>query len=438
MERCKKDGDNINNRDVVKEDRISELPEALILQILSLLPTEDAIATTTTVLSKRWQSLWKMLPNLKFDSLYNGYELGTFSKNVGKALLSYKAPVLQSLHLKISLDKCNAKDTAMLIGIAFSRNVRKLVLEVELGERFIFPESLYNCETLESLKVKFSVLMVVPSSVSLKSLRTLKIYYVDFKNNESVSNLFSGCPNLENLVVYRSTFSNVNTFTIAVPSLQRLTTCTSNSVDPHEGYVIDAPSLKYLKIIGTNHIGFFLIKNEPELVEANLTVHYQIVNENLLGSLTSIKRLSLEILPLNIKFPTRIIFHQLVYLEFLTNEAECWNLLTLMLDSSPKLQVLKLINVSNFHMEDDHVWKWNQPKNVPECLLFHLETFMWEGYKWSQEGVIEVVKYILSNTNCLKRATFSSKNISSEERVIMVKDLSSVVMTSNSCQLLIE
>ncbi|CAL9248521.1 unnamed protein product, partial [Arabidopsis halleri] len=374
-----------------------------------------------------------------YNSLYPGHELGTFSGNVSRSLLSHKALVLHSLHLIVGLDRCNQMDTESLIGIAFACNFHKLVLEVTWGV-FIFPKSLYNCETvLEILELKYTILLDVPSSVCLKSLRTLKIYYVDFKNNESVSNLFSGCPNLENLVVYRSTFSSVNTFTIAVPSLQRLTIGTSSSVDPHEGYVIDAPSLKYLEMIGTNHIESFLIENEPELVEANLTVHYQIVNENLLVSLTSVKRLSLEILPSNIKFPTCIIFHQLVYLEFLTDEAECWNILTLMLDCSPKLQVLKLINVSNYHnRREDDVGKWNQPKNVPECLLFHLETFMWEGYKWSQEGLIGVVRYILSNTSCLKRATFSSKHISSLERVIMVKDLNSVVMALNSCQLLIE
>jgi len=78
--------------------------------------------------------------------------------------------------------------------------------------------------------------------------------------------------------------------------------------------------------------------------------------------------------------------------------------------------------------------EWNQPKNVPEC-LFHLEKFIWEGYKWKREEEIEVAKYILKNTNRLKRAIFSLKGISSEDRLVVVEDLKSVVMaTTNSFQ----
>lgn len=197
-----RDSESMRNQDVVNADRISQLPDALILLILSLLPTKVAIATS--VLSKQWQSLWKMLPKLMFNSYvsYNhSSELGTFSENVRKALLSHKAPVLDSFHLKIELDRCNAMDTEILIGTVVARKVRKLVLKVEPPERFKFPKSLYTCEKLETLELKCSISMDVPSSVCLKSLRTLHLHHVDFKDDESVLKLLSGCPNLETLDV---------------------------------------------------------------------------------------------------------------------------------------------------------------------------------------------------------------------------------------------
>lgn len=44
---------------------ISELPDVLLLEILSLLPAEDVAATM--VLSKRWKFLWRYVPRLKYD-----------------------------------------------------------------------------------------------------------------------------------------------------------------------------------------------------------------------------------------------------------------------------------------------------------------------------------------------------------------------------------
>lgn len=47
-------------------DWISQLPDSLIVQILSLMPVKDAFRTT--ILSKRWQYLWTSIDNLIFGS----------------------------------------------------------------------------------------------------------------------------------------------------------------------------------------------------------------------------------------------------------------------------------------------------------------------------------------------------------------------------------
>ncbi|XP_020886942.1 F-box/FBD/LRR-repeat protein At3g26920-like [Arabidopsis lyrata subsp. lyrata] len=105
-----------------------------------------------------------------------------------------------------------------------------------------------------------------------------------------------------------------------------------------------------------------------------------------------------------VEYPTGSIFYRLVYLEVYTGKPAWWNLLMFMLDTSPNLQVLKLL-IDQWHKIEDHVVceKWNQPKTVPECLLLHLETFVWEGYEEKRKEEKEVAKYILRNASRLKK-----------------------------------
>ncbi|KAG7560167.1 F-box domain [Arabidopsis thaliana x Arabidopsis arenosa] len=442
-QKLKTDGLGLSNRNAMnKEDRISDLPEALLLHILSSLPTEKAIATS--VLSKRWRSLWKMVPKLKFDYKFHplaDMDAHVFSENVYRSLSLHKAPVLESLHLTFE-GRTDCMDVGIWIATAFTRRVRKLVLVSVYHEEqiVILPSVLFSYnDTLEILKLKYAIDLEFPPRVCLKSLRKLYLYEVQFKDEESVSNFLCGCPSLEDLVVHRYSNADVENFTIVVPSLQRLTIKELNQEGGNGdgGYVINAPALKYLDINGFKELEFFFIEEVPELVEAKISEVSDIANENILVSLTSAKRLSLHLSPLEIDGLNGKIFDQLVYLELRTHETEWWNLLSIMLDSSPKLQILKL---TDLYLGVNHKFpdkkKWDPPKYVPECLLRHLETFVWIGYKWQREDEKEVATYILKNAKCLKKATFSKFGNSEkleEKRREMLNELA-----SDSCHLVLE
>ncbi|CAG7909110.1 unnamed protein product [Brassica rapa] len=433
-------------------DKISHLPEALLLQILSLLPTKDVVATS--VLAKRWKHIWKMVPKLNFDYHLNQSQHETFSENVCRLLLSHKSSVLESLSLRFILDSCDGMDIGMWIGIAYARHVRELILDVETETRysnFKFPKCFYNCQTLETLIIKTWILIDIPSSqVCLKSLKKLHLCYVDYKDDESVVNLLSGCPNLQELVIHRN-LQVVRVFTIAVPSLQRLEIYDWSYGHKMVGsYVVNTPSLKYLKIKGFPRLRFSMVEITPELVEANVIDLSEVIDKKLMQSLASVKRLSLSLSPSEIitfpntdlylspseliTFPsTGTIFHQLVHLELSTDKADWWNLLTRMINTSPRLQVLKLIGEWYYGKVGVSCKEWNQPKNVPECL----ETFVWNTYKEQQEEEKEVAKYILRNANRLKKASISIKGFNSDERLQLLKELENVVKASNSpCELL--
>ncbi|KAG2286144.1 hypothetical protein Bca52824_045748 [Brassica carinata] len=283
------------------------------------------------------------------------------------------------------------------------------------------------------------VLLDFPSRVCFNALRELHLFHVEFKDEASVCNLLYGCPRLQDLVVTQYSSIDVETYTIAVPSLQRLTIEEDSSQDMYGGgYVINAPSLKYLNIKGLYCIDFFLFENAPELVEAKINDVSEIDNENILASLTSAKRLSFQF-TVEVKYPTGGIFYQLVFLKLRIDDINGWNLLSFMLDSSPKLQSLKLYGSC---WEDCPVgWEWTQPKCVPECLLLHLETLVWRRYGWQREDEKQVATYILKNARELKKATFDPTYVKPEElekRREMLNVLASVARASTSSHLVFE
>jgi len=80
-------------------DIISHLPDDLLLRILSFNTTKDAIPTS--LLSKRWRSLWTLAPGLGFEDRNHNGNYERFTKFVYKSLVSNNAPVLERFHLSL-------------------------------------------------------------------------------------------------------------------------------------------------------------------------------------------------------------------------------------------------------------------------------------------------------------------------------------------------
>ncbi|KAF8102689.1 hypothetical protein N665_0197s0049, partial [Sinapis alba] len=172
-------------------------------------------------------------------------------------------------------------------------------------------------------------------------------------------------------------------------------------------------SLHYVDIVDYGHL--CLSEDMPELVEAHVKL---VCNspEKLIRSLTAVKRLSLCLFNHSM-VQHRIGFCQLVHLELCGCSPKWWDLLTWILKSSPKLQVLKL----NWWSEECYCsvkpnedictvkpieGRWGQPSYVPECLTFHLNTFKWNYYNGRREEK-KLVTYILRTAKRLKTAEIS-------------------------------
>lgn len=275
-----------------QRDKISDLPEDLLVHILSLLPTTYIVGTSGV--SKRWKSLWKKVHKLRFnDRKFSGKKYESFLHYVEKFLLLHKAPTLVSLKLRVG-PQCTADDIGLWIKLALDRNIRELIIKhyshyghIRLSRR------LCASKTLVVLKLKNTILGDISFPPCFSSLRTLHLRYVEYSGDESVRNLLSGCPLLQNLVVKRRDMDNVKRFDIIVRYLQSLRVYISplHDVADSDGYVINTPNLKYLNMKDhcTDLCSF---EDMPYLEEAYLDVSF-IRCEKLFESLTSVKKLSL-------------------------------------------------------------------------------------------------------------------------------------------------
>jgi hypothetical protein len=195
-------------------DRISNLPDELLSHILSFLPTK--LAFTTTLLSKRWTPLFKFLTSVHFDD---------------KSIRDEDS----FLHL------CRWFETVKRHP---AENLQIHISHIPLPQTiFIFP-------SLVLLELSF-VDVTGNISVHLPSLKTLRLYAVQFKSKRNFNNLVSGCPVLEHLLAPHVYYTEQVEGSITVSmeeefkSLSKLTTADINAFDVPFGAISNVKILRF-------------------------------------------------------------------------------------------------------------------------------------------------------------------------------------------------
>lgn len=277
-------------------DRISGLSDELLVKILTFVPTK--VAVSTSFLSNRWQFLWMCVPKLEFVNNHYGSDLAIrdfFNKNM--PLL--RAPVIETFRLKC-FSSFHRQDIHYWVTTTVSRCVRELDIDCRsftYSDKLdiLLPSSLYTCESLVTLKLTGDKILVdVPRTVSLPSLKTLLLGCVTYLSNDCFRLLLSYCPALEDLVVKRSGHDNAKAIVDISPSLLRLTLPIDGGTSHDDEYVMVTPSLKYFKVKEYNGSYSYLVTHMPNVEEVD------IVTDEYLGMLlepiASVKRLSLCVL----------------------------------------------------------------------------------------------------------------------------------------------
>ncbi|KAF5744013.1 F-box/LRR-repeat protein [Tripterygium wilfordii] len=255
----------------ISGDRISDLPDGLLHHILSLLPTKEAVTTST--LSKRWRYLWFFVSNLYFrdKGFHKDIERkDSFARFVERALL------LHSSNVKIFRFSCKGGCLDAIrfnswIGAAIRRQVQELRLSYNLRNVVAMPLCLWTSQTLKVLKINSPVSLVLPSTVFFSSLKTLHLRNVPFYDNLSIHELFHGLPVLEELVLLRCKWFSGKKATIVIPTVRSLTMDMTFDRKYDGEIEVYAENLVYLSC--TIDLGFgLLLKNLSSSVDASIKV----------------------------------------------------------------------------------------------------------------------------------------------------------------------
>lgn len=239
--------------ETVEEDRFSDLPDAIILHILSFSDTKDAIRTGT--LSKRWLYLWTSVPNLLFHQEgYNlEYELTCkFVAFVDQTLILHKGSPITDFVVCFEYNDSFASTVDRWVRFATRANVKNLSLHFEArtdldfvdmnddDDHYLLPRHLYRASSMTEMTLQLCD--VAPKGVICwKSLK--KLYIESTKMSEdAIPKILVGSPLLEVLALHR--FYGFNRLDIDSTSLKRLTI--SDYSNFSETLEILAPNLESL------------------------------------------------------------------------------------------------------------------------------------------------------------------------------------------------
>ncbi|GAU23643.1 hypothetical protein TSUD_304180 [Trifolium subterraneum] len=207
------------------EDRLSDLPESVILHILSFLNAKHAIQTC--LLSIKWKNIWKRLPILILNSDdYRTYKI--FTKFVSTVLsLRDSSVALQVVDLRRQNGRLELHILERIVNYAISHNVQQLGLYVD-GDIAQIPTIVFSCQTLTHLKLSIYNGIhnetMFPRSLSLPALTNLQLEHFTFcvGDNDRIEP-FSTFNRLNSLCISNCTVRGVQTLCISSATLVDLT-----------------------------------------------------------------------------------------------------------------------------------------------------------------------------------------------------------------------
>lgn len=218
------------------KDRLSELPDEILVNILSFLPIRCAVRT---VLLRRFGKLWTLLRTLKFS--YSEEE-----RFISYVMKYHKSPTIDKLEF-FWIYEHPKEELMKWIILGLRKKTRVLSIQGNPVSTNIFlPPRVFRSQCLVSLALTGS-LIKLPRRVFMGSLKKLDIAHVSV-SDEDFKVLVSGCPCLRELIVLFP--HGLQQLHFTSPSIEKLELDLlidlGTALDRH--YSLDCPNLKILHI----------------------------------------------------------------------------------------------------------------------------------------------------------------------------------------------
>ncbi|XP_021744335.1 F-box/FBD/LRR-repeat protein At2g26030-like [Chenopodium quinoa] len=414
----------LNNEE---QDRLSSLPDSILTDILSHLPTNSA--ATTSVLSHRWRHLWTTVTCFQFDFDLSEQTSSNILLIVNNILQQMIAPKLYGFHLvfpsESNLDQPDAAEQCFRT--IFRRKVEQIVFNAGFRSFFRVPAAcLFDSQSLVSLKLIGMLKIELPENIEIRlpNLKKLSLCYL-LDVPIMLRNMFEFCPLLEDVQLSfdlislpqpQNPHSLVNVFS---PNLKSLDICMNSWCHLKRSRIfIDAPKLANIRV--SDCYSFYSFVQYPtalasacidlkgnSIVESN---DFELQDEEDLyvnGMFEFLERMSsVDNLELMVGKRTNIftrlgvdmpIFNNLVRLK-----ANCFKDLMRCLHNFPKLEHLEVSLCSEDYDVPTEQRDWYAPYSVPDCLVSKLKTVRIEGLKGIDDD-LKLLEYILRNAMVLEK-----------------------------------
>ncbi|XP_078181538.1 FBD-associated F-box protein At5g60610-like [Carex rostrata] len=234
-------------------DRLTNLPDELLVTILSYLPTR--IAARSSVFCRRFRHLWEASPSLDFDIRYISFPKTDNFRAMAKHALLGRNPShpLLSLRLEGTFFYQSASLLPSLFAKARSLNLRQLTIDCHSSNFSPFLPIIFTINSLRCLSLDCSLNPTIsfPSGITLTCLKSLSLRFFE-TDPINLNQLLSELCSLEDLQLYINiTFG----FSISSQTIRKLKLIIALSTQKFDIVGSCLPSLESLHLEIQNSVG---------------------------------------------------------------------------------------------------------------------------------------------------------------------------------------